>query len=58
MSLVLDVCAEVFVLDFGELIFRGTPLEVTRSSVVQAAYLGDASLEHTLQPDRQVQEVT
>jgi ABC-type branched-subunit amino acid transport system ATPase component/branched-subunit amino acid ABC-type transport system permease component len=41
MPLVLDVCDEIFVLDFGELVFRGTPDEVRCSAVVRAAYLGE-----------------
>jgi ABC-type branched-subunit amino acid transport system ATPase component len=42
MSLVLDICEQIYVLDFGELIFEGSPLEVIGSPVVRAAYLGDA----------------
>ena len=40
MALVLRICAEIYVLDFGELLFHGTPAEVRTSPVVQAAYLG------------------
>jgi ABC-type branched-subunit amino acid transport system ATPase component/ABC-type branched-subunit amino acid transport system permease subunit len=40
MALVMDVCADIFVLDFGNLIFRGTPAEVQQSELVRAAYLG------------------
>jgi len=40
MSLVRQVCSRVYVLDFGEVLFSGTPEEMTRSAVVQAAYLG------------------
>jgi len=42
MALVRDICNHVFVLDFGELIFDGTPEEMHRSDQVRAAYLGDA----------------
>jgi ABC-type branched-subunit amino acid transport system ATPase component/branched-subunit amino acid ABC-type transport system permease component len=42
MSLVTSICDYVYVLDFGQLIFSGTPDEVLASSVVRAAYLGDA----------------
>lgn len=42
MSFVLDVCEHIYVLDFGRLIFEGTPAEVARSSAVQEAYLGSA----------------
>jgi ABC-type branched-subunit amino acid transport system ATPase component len=45
MSLVLEVCDLVYVLDFGELVFEGTTDEVVRSPIVQAAYLGDAAVE-------------
>jgi ABC-type branched-subunit amino acid transport system ATPase component/branched-subunit amino acid ABC-type transport system permease component len=41
MALVMRVCAEVYVLDFGRLVFQGTPAEVAASEVVRAAYLGD-----------------
>lgn len=40
MALVLRICAEIYVLDFGEMLFHGTPAEVRSSPVVQAAYLG------------------
>jgi ABC-type branched-subunit amino acid transport system ATPase component/branched-subunit amino acid ABC-type transport system permease component len=42
MSLLFDVCSHIYVLDFGELIFEGSPNEVAASPVVRAAYLGDA----------------
>jgi ABC-type branched-subunit amino acid transport system ATPase component/branched-subunit amino acid ABC-type transport system permease component len=40
MSLVMSICSEVFVMDFGQLIFRGSTSEVRNSEVVQSAYLG------------------
>ena len=40
MSLVMEVCAYVYVLDFGQLIFSGTPEQVLESEVVREAYLG------------------
>jgi ABC-type branched-subunit amino acid transport system ATPase component/branched-subunit amino acid ABC-type transport system permease component len=40
MALVMDVCDEIYVMDFGTRIFSGTPSEVRRSDVVRAAYLG------------------
>jgi ABC-type branched-subunit amino acid transport system ATPase component/branched-subunit amino acid ABC-type transport system permease component len=40
MSLVRGVCDYVYVLDFGQLIFNGTPDEMLASEVVRAAYLG------------------
>jgi ABC-type branched-subunit amino acid transport system ATPase component/branched-subunit amino acid ABC-type transport system permease component len=41
MTLVREVCDFVYVLDFGVLIFEGTPEEMHRSDEVRAAYLGD-----------------
>lgn len=40
MSLVMDVCDHIYVLDFGRLIFEGTPRETSDSGEVRAAYLG------------------
>jgi ABC-type branched-subunit amino acid transport system ATPase component len=40
MALVMEICADIYVLDFGRLLFRGSPGEVRGSSIVQAAYLG------------------
>ena len=40
MALVMDVCDEIYVMDFGTRIFAGTPDEVRRSDTVRAAYLG------------------
>ena len=40
MDLVMRVCDEIYVLDFGKMIFHGTPAEIAQSAVVQAAYLG------------------
>jgi ABC-type branched-subunit amino acid transport system ATPase component len=40
MSLVRQICQSIYVLDFGQLIFRGTPDEMLGSSAVRAAYLG------------------
>jgi ABC-type branched-subunit amino acid transport system ATPase component len=40
MALVMDICDDIFVLDFGTLIFRGTPEDVQGSALVRAAYLG------------------
>jgi ABC-type branched-subunit amino acid transport system ATPase component/branched-subunit amino acid ABC-type transport system permease component len=40
MSLVLDVCDRVYVLDFGRMIASGPPTEIRSSSRVVEAYLG------------------
>jgi ABC-type branched-subunit amino acid transport system ATPase component len=41
----MDLCDYLYVLDFGQLIFEGTPAEVAASQVVQAAYLGSSDLD-------------
>ena len=43
MTLVRQICDHVYVLDFGELIFEGSPEEMLHSEKVRAAYLGDFS---------------
>ena len=40
MALVRQVCAHIYVLDFGRLVFEGTADEMLASDVVRAAYLG------------------
>lgn len=42
MSLVMDVCSYIYVLDFGKLIFEGEREQVERSPIVREAYLGAA----------------
>jgi ABC-type branched-subunit amino acid transport system ATPase component len=56
MSLVLDICQHIYVLDFGELIFQGSPPEVMNSPIVQAAYLGDAEVEKAVPATHQIGE--
>jgi ABC-type branched-subunit amino acid transport system ATPase component len=41
MGLVMSVCDRLYVLDFGELVFEGSPAETLASPIVRAAYLGD-----------------
>jgi ABC-type uncharacterized transport system ATPase subunit len=41
MSLVMQVCEDIYVLDFGELLYQGSPELVMRSEIVRSAYLGD-----------------
>ena len=45
MAVVMSICDYIYVLDFGCLIFEGTPAEVRASEVVQAAYLGGEEAE-------------
>jgi ABC-type branched-subunit amino acid transport system ATPase component len=40
MSLVMGVCEEIFVLDFGQIIATGDPVSIQGNPVVQEAYLG------------------
>jgi ABC-type branched-subunit amino acid transport system ATPase component len=58
MALVLEVCSFIYVMDFGKLIFAGTPEEVTASSAVQAAYLGSSnfSAEGMTGPSQETRE--
>jgi len=56
MSLVMRVCSCITVLDFGHVVFEGTPTEVADSPVVRTAYLGSegtatAELEREAQPE-------
>jgi ABC-type branched-subunit amino acid transport system ATPase component/branched-subunit amino acid ABC-type transport system permease component len=49
LSLVLNLCAHIYVLDFGHMIFAGTPAEVSASTLVHAAYLGDPAVEDAIE---------
>ncbi|HSS10981.1 MAG TPA: ATP-binding cassette domain-containing protein, partial [Acidimicrobiales bacterium] len=44
MSLVMNICEYIYVLDFGRLIFEGDPAAVASSPIVQAAYLGSEAV--------------
>ncbi len=41
MTLVMEICDYIYVLDFGRLIFDGEPAAVASSPIVRAAYLGE-----------------
>jgi len=45
MALVRQVCAHIYVLDFGRLVFEGSPAEMLNSDIVRAAYLGSEGVE-------------
>jgi len=47
MSLVMSVCDYIYVLDFGTMIYAGTPAETQASEVVRKAYLGEVEAEVT-----------
>ena len=43
MNFVMGLCSQLYVLDLGQVIAAGTPVEVQLNPVVQAAYLGTAT---------------
>jgi branched-chain amino acid transport system ATP-binding protein len=43
--MVLGLCSQIFVLDFGQLIAEGSPESIRTNDVVKKAYLGDAQIE-------------
>ncbi|HZO36941.1 MAG TPA: branched-chain amino acid ABC transporter permease/ATP-binding protein [Solirubrobacteraceae bacterium] len=48
MSLVMEVCDYIYVLDFGKMIFEGDAEQVRGSKIVQAAYLGGDEVEEVV----------
>jgi branched-chain amino acid transport system ATP-binding protein len=42
MGLVLGVCDEIYVLNFGQIVAKGTPAAIRKDPAVVAAYLGDS----------------
>jgi branched-chain amino acid transport system ATP-binding protein len=55
MDLMMSICEEIFVLDFGKVISSGTPAKVQADPAVTAAYLGvdgDAGPEDAQDPEK------
>ncbi len=50
MSLVMSVCSEISVLDFGSVIARGVPEDVRGDPLVQQAYLGETAAVTSTKP--------
>jgi ABC-type branched-subunit amino acid transport system ATPase component len=48
MSLVMEVSEYIYVIDFGQPIFEGSPAEVRTSEIVRAAYLGSEAVEEAV----------
>ncbi len=40
MDLIMSLCEHIYVLNFGQLLFSGSPAQVQASAIVQEAYLG------------------
>jgi branched-chain amino acid transport system ATP-binding protein len=49
MDLMMSVCQQIFVLDFGKVIASGTPQEVQENPAVTAAYLGTEVVRGSVQ---------
>jgi branched-chain amino acid transport system ATP-binding protein len=45
MDLMMSICEQIFVLDFGKVISSGTPAQVQADPVVTTAYLGETDIE-------------
>ena len=54
MSLVRQICEHIYVLDFGRVLFEGSPDEMVESEIVRDAYLGSEGLPEMVAAEAEV----